>query len=158
MNPRHFSLICGIFYLVIGILAFVPNLVLAPSAFDPLLALDQNYGRFLGAIPVNVISNLVHILIGIAGVAAVSSRFMDLPASINYARGVAVVAGILTVMGLFNGADITWGYMPLFGGAVWLHALTAVVAAYYGFRLTAEIPLDRGPEPSARESLRRGSL
>jgi Domain of unknown function (DUF4383) len=50
-----------------------------------------------------------------------------------YARAVAVVYGILTVMGLIPVLDTTFGLIPLYGHDVWLHALLAIVAAYFGW-------------------------
>jgi hypothetical protein len=46
----------------------------------------------------------------------------------------AVIFGVLTVMGLIPGLNTVFGLIPLFGHDIWLHALTAIAAAYFGFR------------------------
>jgi hypothetical protein len=40
---------------------------------------------------------------------------------------------VLAVMGLVPGLDTTFGLVPIYGHDVWLHALLAGVAAYFGF-------------------------
>ena len=50
-----------------------------------------------------------------------------------YARGWAIVYGVLAVMGLIPALHTTFGLIPIFGHDAWLHALTAVVAAYVGW-------------------------
>ena len=56
-----------------------------------------------------------------------------LGASVSYARGVAVIYAVLTVMGFIPPLDVTFGLIPLFGNDIWLHALLAIVAAYFGW-------------------------
>ena len=51
----------------------------------------------------------------------------------TYARGLAVFYGLLAVMGLIPGLNTTLGLIPVFGHDVWLHALTAAAAAYFGW-------------------------
>ena len=36
-------------------------------------------------------------------------------------------------MGLIPGLNTTFGLIPIFGNDVWLHALTALIAAYFGW-------------------------
>ena len=51
----------------------------------------------------------------------------------NYARGLAIFYGLLAIMGLIPGLNTTFGLIPIFGHDIWLHALSALVAAYFGF-------------------------
>jgi Domain of unknown function (DUF4383) len=37
-------------------------------------------------------------------------------------------------MGLIPVLNTTFGFIPLFGHDIWLHALIAIGAAYFGFR------------------------
>ena len=39
---------------------------------------------------------------------------------------------VLAVMGFIPGVNTVFGSVPLFGHDVWLHALTAAIAAYFG--------------------------
>jgi hypothetical protein len=56
-----------------------------------------------------------------------------LSASRVFARGIAIINGVLMLMGLFPGWNTVFGLLPLFGHDVWLHAGAALVAAYFGF-------------------------
>jgi hypothetical protein len=46
---------------------------------------------------------------------------------------VAVIYALLTVMGLVPALYTTFGLIPLYGNDVWLHAVLALVAAYFGW-------------------------
>ncbi|HEX8415555.1 MAG TPA: DUF4383 domain-containing protein, partial [Sphingomicrobium sp.] len=50
-----------------------------------------------------------------------------------YARAVAIIYAVLTMLGLFPGTNLMFGLAPLYGNDIWLHALLAVVAGYFGF-------------------------
>jgi len=128
MNTRLFALIVGIVYLVVGIAGFIPGLV---AHEDHELVVNAGEGLLLGIFPINVLHNLVHLLVGALGVLA----YRTFDASRLYARGLAIFYGLLAVMGLIEAADLhtMFGLVPIFGNDVWLHALTAIVAAYFGW-------------------------
>ena len=128
MPVRYFALIYGIVFLVVGIAGFVPGLVtMADPAAE--VALDTGFGRLFGLFPINWLHNLVHIAFGIWGLAA----YRTFSAARLYARAVAIIYGVLTVMGLIPVLNTTFGLIPLYGHDVWLHALLAIVAAYFGW-------------------------
>lgn len=129
MAIRYFALIYGIVFLVVGIAGFVPGLVMPMGADDPELAVDAAAGRLFGLFPVNALHDLVHIAFGVWGLVA----YRSISGSLAYARGVAIIYGILLVMGLIPGLSTTFGLIPLYGHDVWLHAVLAGVAAYFGF-------------------------
>ena len=131
MNARMFALVFGVVYLLVGLLGFVFT--------GTSMAAGPDAPRLLGLFPVNLLHNIVHLAIGAWGLA--SYRSFD--GSVAYARGLAIFYGLLAIMGLlpepFNN---TFGLIPIFGHDVWLHALTALIAAYFGFmapRETAEV-------------------
>lgn len=126
---RYFALVLGVVYLLVGILGFFPAALqpLGPAA--PNLTVDAGYGRLLGLFPVNVLHNLVHLGVGLWGLLA----YRSVRGSIGFARGLAVFYGVLAVMGLIAGLNTTFGLIPIFGNDVWLHAFTALAAAYFGF-------------------------
>jgi hypothetical protein len=68
--------------------------------------------------------------VGIWGLLA--ARTFD--AARTFSASIAIIFAVLTVMGLIPVLDTTFGLIPLFGHDIWLHALTAIVAAYFGFR------------------------
>ncbi len=80
----------------------------------------------------------MHLGLGIWGLVA----YRAWRASRGYAQGLAIVVGVLTVLGLLPGLNTLFGLVPLFGHDIWLHAGTAIVAAYFGWghREAAERP------------------
>lgn len=135
MSIRSFALFAGFLYLIGGIFGFLPGLTQPPLADAPGLVVDSSYGYLLGLFPVNVLLNFVHLFIG--GWGLMASRSFS--AARLFARGLAVILGVLTVMGLFPGWDTAFGFFPLFGNNVWLHGVTALVALYFGFIAPAEV-------------------
>jgi hypothetical protein len=129
MNTRTFALIWGILFLVAGLGGFVPG-ILQSGTPDPDLSMTHGYGHVLGMWPVNTLHNLVHVIFGVWGILASRGSFGG---ARNYARIVAIVYALFIVMGLVDGLDTTFGLVPLYGGDVWLHALLALPAAYFGF-------------------------
>lgn len=127
MRARYFALIAGIIYLLVGIMGFVPGLL--HTVDHPGVMIDSFEGNLLGIFPVNLLHNLVHLVVGALGVAS----YRSFNASRNFARGLAIFYGLLAIMGLIPGLDTTFGLIPIFGNDVWLHALTALVSAYFGF-------------------------
>jgi hypothetical protein len=129
MSTRTFALLFGIAFLGIGIAGFIPGITTAPHAGHPDLAVDANYGQVFGLFPVNILHNIVHILFGLWGLLS----YKSLGASKSYGKGVAIAYAVLTVAGFIPGLDTMFGLVPLFGNDIWLHALLALVAAYFGW-------------------------
>lgn len=136
MATRYFALVIGIVYVLIGLLGFMPGFRMAPPPGAPDLAMDAGYGYLLGLFPINIVHNLVHLAVGIWGIAA----FRSFTGARGFARGLAVFYGVLTVLGFIPGLNTLLGLAPLFGHDIWLHALTAIVAAYFGWKSPVEAP------------------
>ena len=128
---QGFARIFGIIYIIVGILGLIPGIV-QPLADTTGLSVTAGYGRLLGLFPVNLIHNLVHIGVGAWGIWA-ARNFL---ASSNFAKANAILFGLLAVLGLIPATNTLFGLAPLYGIDVVLHALTAAVAAYFGFSLT----------------------
>jgi hypothetical protein len=129
MTLRYFALILGIAFLLVGVLGFIPGMTHMHADAPNLAVEGPGHGYLLGLFHVNVLHNIVHLVFGVWGVAAYTS----FSASRVYARSVAVIYGILAVMGLIPGLNTTFGLIPIHGHDVWLHALIALAAAYFGF-------------------------
>ena len=128
MNTRYFSLVLGIIFLLIGIAGFVPGLLQTPEpAAD--VEVTQSFGRLMGLFPVNALHNVVHIIFGIWGIAA----YRSYTGARGYSRAVAIIYAVLAVMGIIPGLNTTFGLIPLYGHDIWLHAVIAIAAAYFGF-------------------------
>jgi hypothetical protein len=134
MTVRYFALVLGIIFLLIGIMGFIPAFVTHPADTHA-LTVHASHGYLLGLFPVNVLHNLVHILFGIWGIAAYGTGF---DASRVYARSVAIVYALVTIMGLIPGLNTVFGLMPIHGNDIWLHAVIAVAAAYFGWAVLRE--------------------
>jgi hypothetical protein len=129
MNTRTFALIFGIVFLIVGIGGFIPGLTDHSATPDPGLTMTSGYGHELGLFPINILHNIVHIAFGLWGLVAYKSY----GGARTYARSVAIIYAVLTVMGLVPTLNTTFGLIPLYDNDVWLHALLAIVAAYFGF-------------------------
>ena len=125
---RKFALIFGILYVIGGISGFIPNLTPHHSDMPP-IAVDSFYGRALGLFPVNILHNIVHLAIGFWGI--VASR--SLGGARFFGKGLAVLYGLLAILGLIPATNTMFGLVPIYGHDVWLHALSALIAAYFGW-------------------------
>lgn len=129
MNTQRFTLWAGLVYLLIGVAGFFPDLLSALPAGSPELRVEALQGRLLGLFPVNLPHTLVHLAIGIWGLVATRGW----GPSVFYAKSLAVIFGVLAVMGLIPELNSVFGLLPLQGHDVWLHAGTAILGAYFGY-------------------------
>ena len=132
MKTATFALIFGIAYLAAGLLGLLPAALRPPPLDAPPTHFTMLYGYLLCLFPVNVLHSAVHLAIGAWGIAA--WRGMSDPQV--YARSVALFYGALAVMGLIPGMSTLFGVLPIHGHDVWLHAGSAGIAAYFGWRAT----------------------
>lgn len=126
MTTRQFALVLGLGFIVAGLAGFFPT----PA--DPPAGLTQThgFGHALGILPINTLHNVVHILFGLMGILASRGSLMS---ARSYAQFVAIVYALLVVLGLLPQTNTTFGLIPLYGADVWLHAIIAAAAAYFGF-------------------------
>jgi len=129
MPVRSYALVMGVIFALIGILGFIPAFVSQPPLDAPPLALEAGHGLLFGLFAVNWVHNLIHLASGIWGIAA----YRSFSNARVYARVVAVVYGVFIVMGFIPVLWTTFGLAPLHGHDIWLHALIAISAAYFGF-------------------------
>jgi hypothetical protein len=129
--------IFGVVFLLAGISGFFP----APPPPDaPPLAIEHGHGLALGLFPINTLHNLVHLLFGILGLAAARGAVMS---ARGYFQLVAIAYALLVVLGLIPATQTTFGLVPIWGNDVWLHALLAAGAAYFGYLAPAGAPVTR---------------
>jgi hypothetical protein len=130
MKTSTFALIFGLAYLAAGLLGLIPAMLNPPPIDAPPTTFAYFYGYLLGLFPVNILHTLIHLAIGIWGISAWRGR----ASSVTYARSLAVIFGVLAVMGLLPMTNTVFGLIPLHSGDVWLHGFSAVIAAYFGWR------------------------
>ncbi len=132
MAIRQFAKYIGIAFLLVGALGFLSPFV-SPSPAERLgFTVQTGFGYLLGLFAINVLHNFVHIGVGLWGLGA-SRSVLD---SVRFSRALAIFYGTLALLGLIPGFNTTFGLIPLYGHNVWLHALTALAAAYYGYYWT----------------------
>jgi Domain of unknown function (DUF4383) len=129
MKVRNFALIYGIAFLVIGVAGFIPQLMSRSEDMPHLAVHGPSTGYLFGLFPLNIAHTLVHIAFGIWGLVA----FRSVPATFLYARGVAVIYGVLTILGLMPYTNTVFGLVPIFGHDVWLHFVLAAGAAIFAW-------------------------
>lgn len=133
---RRFALVYGIVFLAIGLSGFVPGLVQPHE--HPNVRVTAGLGLSLGLFAVNILHDAVHLLFGAWGLLAARSE----GGARMYARVVAVAYALFAVMGLIPAMNLntTFGLIPLYGHDVWLHAVLAAGAAWFGFFRPLEQP------------------
>ena len=133
IKTSTFALVFGIAYLAAGLMGLIPAMLTPPPPDAPPTTFTLMYGYLLGVFPVNLLHTLVHLVIGAWGIAAWAGR----SSSVTYARSLAVLYGALAVMGLMPMLNTTFGMIPIHSGDVGLHGVTALIAAYFGWRQPA---------------------
>ena len=118
-------------------MGFIPSFVKEPTVTPDIagLGFTSGYGYLLGLFPINVLHNIVHLVVGLLGIAASTS----LDSSRLYSGVLGLFYGALTVMGLFPPTQSTLGFIPIFGNDIWLHGVTAAIAVYFGFIATPDL-------------------
>ena len=134
MKTSTFALIFGLAYAVAGLMGLVPLFLTPPPPDAPPTTFTILYGYLFGLFPVNLIHTLLNLAIGVWGLAAWAGR----RSAITYARSLAVFFGALAIMGMLPLLNTLFGMMPIHSGDVWLHAFSAVIAAYFGWYHQAE--------------------
>jgi Domain of unknown function (DUF4383) len=133
----------------------VPAALTAPPTDAPRTSVTILYGYLLGLFPVNVVLSVVHLVIGAAGVAAwqadhVWHRIMSPK---MYARGLTFLYGALAVLGVIPAMNTLFGIVPIYGHDVWLHAGTAAIAGYFGWRMENYVERRTDQRPDRREQV-----
>jgi hypothetical protein len=112
------ALIFGAIYLVAGVLGFLPFLGGSYTMTNHAL---------LGLFNINLLHNVVHIVIGIAGLAAAAS----VANSRTFCQVVGVILLLLGVLGVFVANPL--GLLNIGGLDIALHLVSGAVLAYFGF-------------------------
>jgi hypothetical protein len=135
MAVRYFALILGIIFVLVAVLGFL-GVGTAPPAggANADVHAHAQHLYLLGLFPVNLWHNLIHLAFGIWGIVA----YRRFDAARVYSRAVAIIYAVLAIFGLIPNLNTVFGLIPIHGNDVWLHALIAVAAAYFGFAPATE--------------------
>jgi hypothetical protein len=142
LTERYCALSIGILFLILGVVGFIPGVVSIPGATESYIPPDAapnayalGFGYIFGLFPTNFLHNLVHCAVGLWGIASYNNS----SSARAFNRAFAVAYALIAVMGFLPFAKTTFGLMPIFGNNVWINALTALAAAYYGLIIPAKI-------------------
>lgn len=124
-------MLLGLVLLALGVLGLVPATLMSPSAEAPPTTFTPLYGYLLGLFPTNILLSLLRVCTGIWALMAAGSAAN----AAVFARGIALLYGVLALMGMLPILNTVFGWMPIHGNDIWLHAVTAAVAAYFGWRI-----------------------
>lgn len=116
---KRVALVFGIIFLLVGIAGY-----LTPGGMSMSV---EPAALLLGLFPVNMLHNAVHVAFGLWGVMA-SRSFAG---ARNYARIGGVVYLVLAVLGFV--APDGFGFVPLGGHDIWLHAVLGIALLAAGF-------------------------
>ena len=125
MKTSTFALIVGLVYLAAGLLGLIPAMLMPPPIDAPPTTFAVLYGYLLGLFPMNIIHSLAHVVIGAWGLAAWSGR----ATGGTYARSLAVIFGVLAVLGVLPTTNTLFGMMPIGSHEVWLHGSASLANA-----------------------------
>jgi cytochrome b subunit of formate dehydrogenase len=142
MVERYCALAIGIIFLILGLAGFTPTVVSLAGTSQSFIPLDESpntyaagFGYIFGLFPTNFLHNLVRCTVGLLGIASYTSA----SSARLFKRAFAVAYLVLAIMGLLPFAKTFFGLMPLFGNNVWVNALSAIAAAYYGIVIPSKV-------------------
>ena len=116
--PQIVALTFGAIYLLVGVLGLIPF-------FGG--SYTQTSSDLLGFVPINLLHNIVHLVIGVAGLAAASS----MSRSRLFAQVFGSVLLLVGLLGIVTSNPLS--LIPIGGVDIAIHLLTGAVLAYVGF-------------------------
>ncbi|WP_026100316.1 DUF4383 domain-containing protein [Fortiea contorta] len=142
MVERYCALTIGLLFLILGLIGFTPALVSLPGTNESFVSLDASpnsyaagFGYIFGLFPTNFLHNLVHCAVGLLGI----TSYLSASSARLFNRVFAVAYAALAIVGLLPFGQTFFGSMPLFGNNVWLNALSAIAAGYYGVVIPSKV-------------------
>jgi len=124
---KRVAMLFGIVFLLVGILGLI-------SSGGMAMGDASNPSMLLGYFPINLLHNVVHILFGVWGLVAMRSS----AGAILYCKVGGVIYIVLAICGFV--IPTTFGFIPIGGYDIGLHALLGVVLAGVGFTAKEEAP------------------
>lgn len=128
---RWAAIICGMFFLAMGVAGFVPGLT---QNFNTLAMGYGSGAMVLGIFQVSALHNVIHVLLGVAGFAMSRSS----GEARIYLRGVGGVAALLFVFGLLVSPGSMSNFVPLNIVDTWTYLVLAIVLIGLSF-LSGEV-------------------
>jgi hypothetical protein len=112
----------GAIYLIVGIAGFIP-------AFGGSMSMTP--GMLFGIADVNVLHNIVHVIIGLAGLAGGRTE----SGGISFCKTFGIILLLIGVVGFITPNLL--GILPIGGDDIWIHLTTGAILAIAGFTAAA---------------------
>ncbi|MFD6856070.1 DUF4383 domain-containing protein [Rhodococcus sp. NPDC060090] len=126
------SLVVGVVFLLVGILGFIPGIT---TDYDQLSGAGHHSGAMLlGIFQVSILHNIVHLLFGVAGIAA--SRVASAARIFLLAGGIIYL--VLWIYGLIIDENSSANFVPLNTADDWLHFVLGTGMIALGILLVRE--------------------
>jgi hypothetical protein len=125
---QSLAALVGAVFLLVGVLGFIPGITTHYG--DMAFAGDGSDAKLLGIFEVSILHNIVHVLLGIAGLAL--ARTWDGARAYLIGGGVLYLA--LWLLGIVGGAD----WVPANSADNWLHFVLGLGMVALGFVTTRE--------------------
>jgi hypothetical protein len=133
--PRTLALVVGAIFLLVGILGFIPGIT---QDFDTIEAAGhESHAELFGLFQVSILHNVVHLLFGVAGIAA--ARRSDW--STYYLLGGGAVYLVLALYGFLTDQVTDANFVPVNTADDWLHL--GLAAGMIGLGAVAKAAHDR---------------
>lgn len=133
------ALAVGVAFVVVGIAGFIPGITRdAPGDF----AGENSPASLLHVFQTGILHNLVHLLLGIAGI--VLARTWD--GARNYLIGGGAVYLLLWLVGMFSAMD----WLPADVSDHWLHFVLGLTMVALGFVLSRRLRIDDRDDRTVR--------
>jgi hypothetical protein len=130
------AMLFGVIFLAVGVLGFIPGIT---TNYDGLTTFDGVGAKLLGIFGTNILENVVHLLFGVAGLAAASSW----AASKNYFIGGGVIYLVVWLYGLIIDLSSSANIIGVNTAANWLHFALGVALIGVGLLLSRRVAADR---------------
>jgi Domain of unknown function (DUF4383) len=122
-HAETLAALVGAVLLLIGLLGFVPGVITDHGALR--FAGDGSHAKLFGLFQVSVLHNLVHLVLGAAGIALASSR----AGALRFLVAVGLALLGLWALGVAGGAD----WLPVNSDDNWLHLALGASALGLGY-------------------------
>lgn len=115
---RTLAIIYGLFYIIVGILGFIPS-------FSP-------QGMLFDAFYVNAANNIIYIITGIIGILTGIANFYS---AMLFMRIMGIVYIIWAIIGFSVGHDYVFGFIANNLADDWANLILGIIALYLGFAI-----------------------
>ncbi|WP_423723743.1 DUF4383 domain-containing protein [Arthrobacter zhangbolii] len=123
------AMVFGIVFLLIGVLGFIPGITANYNALY--FSGYESEAVLLGVFQVSVLHNVVHMLLGFAGLAMARTN----SSARLYLVGAGILYAVLFIYGLLIPLDSSANFVPFNTADNWLHVVLAVVMILLGLIL-----------------------